>query len=134
MTGQARSFFDLALLGRHQVAAFAATVVDFTAMIAFVELVGLAPPLATIFSAILGGISNFTLSRGWAYRDRHEGAMPGQAFRYAVVSLGGALLNGALVALFFFVPYVVARVGASLLVSVLYTYPLHTRFVFRVVR
>ena len=31
-------------------------------------------------------------------------------------------------------PYVLARIGVSLLVSLLYTYPLHTRFVFRVVR
>lgn len=134
MIRQARSFFDLALLGRHQVAAFAATAVDFTAMIAFVELAGLAPPLATILSAILGGVSNFTLSRVWAYRDRHDGAIPGQAFRYAVVSLGGALLNGALVALLSVVPYVFARILVSALVSVLYTYPLHTRFVFRVIR
>lgn len=134
MIRHARSFFDLALLGRHQVAAFAATAVDFTAMIAFVELFGVVPPLATILSAMLGGLSNFTLSRVWAYRDRHEGAVHGQAFRYAVVSLGGALLNGALVAIFSFVPYVLARIGVSLLVSLLYTYPLHTRFVFRVVR
>lgn len=134
MIRHARSFFDLALLGRHQVAAFAATAVDFTAMIAFVELVGLAPPLATIVSAIIGGLTNFTLSRLWAYRDRHEGALPDQALRYAVVSLGGALLNGALVALLSFVPYVFARIAVSLAVSVLYTYPLHTRFVFRVVR
>jgi putative flippase GtrA len=134
MIRMARSFFDLALLGRHQVAAFAATVVDFTAMIAFVELLGLAPPLATIASAILGGISNFTLSRTWAYRDRHDGTLHGQAVRYAFVSLGGALLNGALVALLPFVPYVLARVSVSLLVSVLYTYPLHTRVVFKVIR
>ena len=134
MIRHARSFFDLALLGRHQVAAFAATAVDFSAMIAFVELVGLAPPLATVFSAILGGISNFTLSRAWAYRDRHEGPVHGQAFRYAIVSLGGTLLNGALVAMLAFVPYVLARLVVSALVSVLYTYPLHTRFVFRVAR
>lgn len=134
MIRHARSLFDLALLGRHQVAAFAATAVDFTAMIAFVELVGLAPPLATILSAILGGLTNFTLSRVWAYRDRHEGALHDQALRYAVVSLGGALLNGALVALLSFVPYVLARIAVSFAVSVLYTYPLHTRFVFRVIR
>lgn len=134
MIGGARSFFDLALLGRHQIAAFAATVVDFTAMIAFVELFGTRPPLATILSAILGGVSNFALSRAWAFRGRHDGAAHGQAFRYGVVSLGGALLNGALVAIFAFVPYVLARVVASLVVSLLYTYPLHTRFVFRVIR
>lgn len=134
MIREARSGIDLALLGRHQVAAFAATVVDFSAMIALVELLGVAPPLATIISAILGGVSNFTLSRTWAYRDRHEGEVQGQASRYAVVSLGGALLNGALVGVLFSVPYVIARVIVSAAVSLLYTYPLHTRFVFRVVR
>jgi putative flippase GtrA len=134
MIRSARSFFDLGLLGRHQVAAFAGTVIDFTAMITAVEVFGVAPPLATIGSAIVGGITNFTLSRVWAYRHRHEGAVRGQALRYAVVSLGGALLNGALVALFSSAPYVVARVAISIVVSVLYTYPLHTKFVFRVVR
>lgn len=134
-TGRARSpFVDLGLLGRHQAAAFVATAVDFAAMIALVEAAGLAPPLATIFSAILGGITNFAVSRTWAFRGRHAGAVHGQAARYAVVSLGGALLNGALVALAWFVPYVIARAFVSIAVSILYTYPLHTRFVFRVAR
>lgn len=126
--------FDLRLLGRHQAAALLATCADFAIMIALVELARLAPPLATVLSAVAGGAVNFALSRAWAFRARHRGTLAGQAARYAVVSLGGALLNGAVLAAVLAVvsaPYVLARVGVSVLVSVLYTYPLHTRVVFR---
>lgn len=127
-------FFDLRLLGRHQAAALLATCADFAIMIALVELARLAPPLATVLSAVAGGAVNFALSRAWAFRALHRGTLTGQAARYAVVSLGGALLNGAVLAAVLAVvsaPYVLARVGVSVLVSVLYTYPLHTRVVFR---
>lgn len=129
------SIFDATLLGRHQVAAAVATGVDFSAMVALVELAHRSPPVATIASAVLGGIVNFTLSRAWAYRDRHEGSVSSQASRYAVVSLGGALLNAGLLAMVLATidaPYPAARIVAAIAVSVLYTYPLHTRVVFRV--
>lgn len=129
------SLLDASLLGRHQVAAALATATDFCAMIALVELVHRSPPVATVASAVLGGAVNFTLSRAWAYRDRHEGTFSAQASRYAVVSLGGALLNAGLLAMVLATveaPYPAARVVAAVAVSVLYTYPLHTRVVFRV--
>jgi putative flippase GtrA len=123
------------LLGRHQVAAAAATTADFSAMIALVELGHRSPPIATLASAILGGVINFTLSRAWVYRARHEGTIGSQASRYAVVSLGGALLNAGLLAMVLAsvqAPYPAARVVTAVAVSVLYTYPMHTRVVFRV--
>lgn len=125
--------FDL--LGRHQVAALVGTSADFMAMIALVELGGLAPPGATVLSAIAGGIVNFIVSRSWAFRRKHRGTVVSQAARYAMVSLGGALLNGLFLAAVLAaanMPYVFARVGVAVAVSVLYTYPLHTRVVFRV--
>jgi putative flippase GtrA len=78
---------------------------------------------------------NFVLSRAWAYRDRHEGAVASQAWRYALVAVGGAALNAALLAFLLSRvggPYLLARVAVSAGVSLLYTYPLHARFVFRV--
>jgi len=136
MTRSAASFLDLALLGRHQLAAFAATLVDFSSMIAFVELAGAPPPIATFASALLGGVTNFMLSRVWAYRDRHDGSVHGQAAGYAAVSLGGAALNSILLAIVMLapLPYVIGRAVVSIAVSLFYTYPLHTRFVFRVIR
>jgi putative flippase GtrA len=125
----------LDLLGRHQVAALIGTSADFTAMIALVELARLAPPGATVMSALVGGLVNFSVSRAWAFRKRHRGTVASQAARYAMVSLGGALLNGLLLAAVLAAasfPYVFARVGVAVSLSVLYTYPLHTRVVFRV--
>jgi putative flippase GtrA len=127
-------FSLLRLFGKHQVAALAATGVDFGMMILLVELAHVAPPLATVGGAFCGGVTNFAIGRTWAFRDVHTGSLPGQAARYAAVSIGGALLNGALVALVLSavaVPYVAARILVAALVSVAYTFPLHTRVVFR---
>ncbi len=61
--------------------------------------------------------------------------MRSQALRYGIVSFGGALVNASGLALLLrtvTIAYPIARVAVSVLVSLLYTYPLHTRFVFRV--
>jgi putative flippase GtrA len=128
------AFSLVRLFGKHQVAALVATAVDFGTMIALVELARVAPPLATVGGAVLGGVSNFAIGRTWAFRGVHTGSLHGQAARYAAVSFGGALLNGALVALVLSaaaLPYVAARMLVAALVSVAYTFPLHTRVVFR---
>lgn len=126
---------DARLLGRHQGAAFVATCVDFACMVALVETAGAPPASATMLGALAGGVTNFLVTRRWAFHDRHSGSVSSQALRYAAVSLGGALLNAALVQAAIDAtpaPYVLARLVGSFLVSVLYTYPLHTRVVFRV--
>jgi len=126
---------DRRLVARHQIAAAIGTGADFSMMVALVELVDLAPPVAAVLSALIGGIVNFGLSRAWAFRQRHRGTVGSQALRYAVVSSCGAVLNGALLALLLVaikVPYPLARAAVALVVGLLYTYPLHTRFVFRV--
>lgn len=128
---------DARLLRRHQVAAALGTSADFATMVALVEVGRLAPPVATFLSAVAGGIANFVLSRTWAFRARHRGSFAAQAVRYGAVSFGGAVLNGALLGTALRIvaaPYVSARVVISIAVSLLYTYPLHTRVVFRVGR
>lgn len=134
-SGARPPLLDLRLLGRHQVAAAIATGVDFGLMIALVELARIPPAPATFLSAIGGGLTNFALSRAWAFRARHEGSLSSQAGRYAAVSLGGALLNALLLGAVLRavqLSYVVVRALVSLAVSVLYTFPMHTRVVFRV--
>jgi putative flippase GtrA len=126
---------DVRLFGRHQVAAVVATLVDFTMMVAFVELTEAPPPLATLLSASLGGMTNFALSRQWAFRARHRGSVASQAVRYGLVCAGGAILNAGLLAAVLALAspsYVVTRAIVSILVSLAYTYPMHTRVVFRV--
>lgn len=126
---------DVVLLGRHQFAAAVATLVDFSMMVAVVELLHAPPPYATLLSAATGGVTSFVLGRAWAFRARHRGSLPSQAVRYAAVCIGGAILNASLLGAMLELgstPYVIARVVVSLLVSVAYSYPMHTRFVFRV--
>lgn len=123
------------VLVRHQVAAAIATAVDFGVMIALVEIVGMIPAAATLVSAAVGGVTNFTIARAWAFRGRHTGTMRAQLGRYFVVSLGGALLNAALLEVLLLMaspPYVVARAAVAVTVSLAYSYPAHSRIVFRV--
>ena len=119
-------------LGRHQVGAFIATVVDFGTMIACVEGLGVSAVRATALGAALGGITNFALGRTWIFR-RQSGQLGGQAVRYALVSAAGAGWN-ALGEHFLHdlahVQYIVARAFVSLFVSLLWNYPMQRQFVF----
>ena len=133
----AARLLDARLLGRHQLAAAFATLVDFGVMIALVELGHVLPPTATLVSATAGGIANFVVGRLWAFRDRHRGSMTSQGARYALVCAGGAFVNASLLGAVLAVaspPYVIARAVVSIVVSIAYTYPMHTRFVFRAVQ
>lgn len=135
MSSRLARLLDPRLLGRHQAAAAIATCVDFSVMIALVELGSAPPAVAAVLGAVAGGITNFAISRKWAFAARHSGSFTSQALRYAVVSFGGALLNGGLVEVALLatpLSYLLARTIGAALVSVFYTYPLHTRVVFRV--
>ncbi|HSO34337.1 MAG TPA: GtrA family protein [Labilithrix sp.] len=117
---------------RHQAGAVVATVVDFSIMIALVSLAGASPALGTAFGAASGGVVNFLLGRRWIFRATSHGAAP-QAGRYAMVSAGSLLLNtGAMHVLAgpLHHPFVAARVGVAVLVSVLWNFPMHRTFVF----
>lgn len=123
------------LLVRHQIAAAVGTAADFGAMIAGVQLLHLSPPIATLISAMVGGVVNFGVSRLWAFDRTHSGSLGSQAWRYALAMLGGAALNAAVLYAMLAVvaiPYPFARAFVAVAVSLLYTYPVHTRLVFRV--
>jgi putative flippase GtrA len=120
-------------LGRHQLGALAATVVDFGTMILLVEIFGLPPVTATAIGAAFGGVTNFTLGRAWIFRNQ-SGHIATQAFRYALVSGAGAGWNALgehLVHDRAHVQYVVARGLVSVAVSLLWSFPMQRRFVFR---
>jgi putative flippase GtrA len=120
------------LLGRHQIGATAATVVDFGAMILCVEILGLAPVTATAIGATLGGITNFSLGRAWIFL-RHSGHVGGQALRYATVSAAGAAFNAMgehLVHDRAHIQYVIARALVAIAVSLLWNFPMQREFVF----
>jgi putative flippase GtrA len=117
---------------RHQLASVIATAADFGLMVLLVEIWRVAPPIATLFGAALGGCVNFTLNRRYTFRTT-DSAVTGQAARYALVSGTSAVLNalGEYAGTHFLrVPYALARVVVAVCVSVGFNYPVHRAFVF----
>jgi len=120
------------LLGRHQMASIVATGLDFGTMTVLVELGVLSPEIATLAGASFGAVVNFLLGRR-IFRATGGSAAP-QAARYAVVSAASAGFNSLGVYLLHHhvgVQYLLARVVVSILVSLLWNFPLHRHFVFR---
>lgn len=120
-------------LGRHQLAAFAATAVDFLCMIGLVELGSASPVLATAVGAACGAVTNFALGRTAVFRATDD-AVPAQAARYALVSGTSLALNALgvhILAIVIGAHYLGARLLTSLVVSVAWNYPLQRNFVFR---
>jgi putative flippase GtrA len=117
---------------RHHISSILATIVDYGAMIACVELLGVRPVPATVLGALAGGVTNFVLARIFAYRAT-EAAVAGQSWRYAIVSAASLALNAAGEQLFngiLGLQYLVARVITSVIVSNAWNYPLQRFFVF----
>jgi putative flippase GtrA len=119
-------------LGRHQIGSIVATCVDFAVMTLLVELLRLPPAVATALGATCGGVTNFILGRRWIFK-AHDLDIGPQALRYASVSATSAALNAGgeqLVYGYFGVQYIVARAIVSILVSILWNYPMQRGFVF----
>jgi putative flippase GtrA len=117
---------------RHHAASIAATAADYLTMIIGVEVVHLAPVVATPFGALVGAVTNFTLGRRFTYQ-RTDVPARGQAWRYAIVSGASLGLNTAGVYLFHdraHIEYLLARVIASVIVSNAWNYPMQRYFVF----
>jgi putative flippase GtrA len=120
-------------LGRHQVGSLVATAVDFGTMILCVEALGVSAVAGTALGATLGGVTNFSLGRTWIFRN-HSGRLGGQALRYAVVSAAGAGWNALgehLVHDRAHIQYILARALVSIVVSLLWNYPMQREFVFK---
>ncbi len=120
-------------LARHQIGALAATLLDFSVMVVCVQRLGLSAVTATAIGASVGAVTNFLLGRAWIFR-RHSGHWAGQATLYALVSGGGAgcnTLGEHLMHDVEHVQYVEARALVSVAVSLLWSFPMQRRFVFR---
>ena len=119
-------------VGRHQAGSIVATCVDFSTMTLAVELVHVAPAVATLMGALAGGMTNFVLGRRWIFR-AHEHDLGPQALRYATVSAASAVLNALgeqIVYGVLGVQYIVARAIVAVIVSLAWNYPMQRAFVF----
>ena len=120
------------VIGKHQLAAAGATILDFAVMTLFTSGFGFRAFIATGFGAVAGGILSFSLGRTWIFRaaDGHAGW---QGARYMLVWCGSIALNMAgeyLLVQKLDVQYFLARVPVALAVGLLWNYPLHRYFVF----
>ncbi len=116
---------------RYHISSLVATGVDFTAMIASVELLRLSPVLGTVIGAALGGVTNFLMGRHFTFRSRQR--VSGQALRYALVSgtsLGLNALGEHLFVSFLPARYVLGRILVATTVNNVWNYPMQRFFVF----
>ncbi len=123
----------LASFSRSQVSAAVATGVDFAVLFGLVELFSVWYVLATAIGALAGAIANFVLNRHWSFEVGHQG-WRGQAFRYTVVSAGSLAMNtlGVYVSTDGLgLHYAVSVIVVSLLVALIYNYPLQRYYVFK---
>lgn len=118
---------------RAQVASLLATAVDFGTLFFATEILHIWYVLSTGLGALFGAVTNFVLNRFWSFEATHV-TWGRQAMRYALVSGGSLGLNMFGVYAFtefFGVKYGISKVLTSLLVGLLFNYPLHRRFVFK---
>jgi putative flippase GtrA len=108
------------------------TVVDYTAMIASVELGHLGPVVGTVIGASCGAVTNFLVNRSFTYHVTNRDATP-QVWKFALVSgasLGLNALGVYLLARVAGLQYVLARLITSIIVSNGWNYPMLRFFVF----
>ena len=116
-----------------------ATAVDFGAMAVLLHVFGVPvawAAMAALVSSALGAVTNFTINKFWAFRDRSR-IDTYQVMAYAMVSG----LNAVIVAAFVhgFVHFVhldplLSKAVAALITFVLWTYPAQAKFVFPTAR
>jgi len=76
---------------RYNIAAILATITDFLVFVILIEIFGIWYIVATILSALSGGITAFILNRNWAFTNK-RGRLSKQAIRYFFVWGGSILL------------------------------------------
>ena len=119
--------------GRSQIAALAATAVDFGTLFFLTEKLGVFYVISTGLGAFGGAITNFLANRFWSFEATHVSWGP-QAIRYALVSAGSLGLN--MLGVYGFtdgigLKYGYSKVITAILVGVLFNFPLHRRYVFK---
>ncbi len=114
------------------VSGVAATGIDIAALVLLVEALRSHVTLAAFLAAALGGVSNFLINKYWAFRDSSRIELR-QVTVYSFVSLVTAAFVAVAVhmlAVVMFLPYLLAKAIAAVLVFLVWTYPAQSRLVF----
>ncbi len=88
---------------KYNIAAISATVVDFFTFIMLKDIFHLWYIFSTLISALLGGITAFTLNRNWVFHGKN-GKLSSQIVKYLTVWGGSIFLNTY--GLYLFVEYI----------------------------
>lgn len=123
----------LASFTKAQFSSTLATLADWGVLFGLVEVFHVWYVLAVAIGALVGAITNFVINRHWSFRATHR-KWHGQALRYSVASGLSMILNTAGVYLltdFMKMHYSISVFAVSILVGVLFNYPLHRFYVFR---
>jgi putative flippase GtrA len=116
-----------------QISSAVATVADWSVLFGLVEVLQVWYVVAVAIGAIVGAITNFVINRHWSFRATH-GKWQKQAVRYSLASALSAALNTAGVYAmtdWLKVHYSISVLAVSIVVGILFNYPLHRFFVFR---
>ena len=116
---------EIVRFAKAQFATAVATLLEWIVVLILAQL-GMWHVAAAFTGAVLGGITDFVIKKSWVFAS-------GSAIRYAVVSGLSSLWFSATVYLLVDLLHwhlSVAVVGASVLVGILWNYPLHRFFVF----
>jgi putative flippase GtrA len=116
-----------------QLASLTASIVDYCCTIIGTEILGFWYGWASAIGTIIGGLTNFSMGRRWAFRSI-DNEIPVQMFRYILVWTGYLLLTTSGVFLlthFWKINYLFSKLIVSLVLAVSYNYPLQKRFVFK---
>lgn len=123
----------LASFTKSQTAAMVATAADWGILFALVEFFHVWYVLSVAIGAAVGAITNFVMNRHWSFEATHR-HWKGQAVRYSIASGLSVLLNtGGVYALteWYQVHYSISVFAVSIVVGIVFNYPLHRYFVFR---
>ncbi len=120
-------------MSRAQIASLVASTVDYGAIFILTEFFHVWYVIGTAVGALLGAAVNFVINRHWSFQAT-RGSWRRQAHRYLWVSAGSLVLNTAgvfLVTEKLGLHYAFSVILVSLVVGVLFNYPLHRCYVYR---
>jgi putative flippase GtrA len=109
------------------------TALDFVTLVALVELAGVHYVFATFCGTVVGATSNFFINRHWSF-EASGGRAHWQMVRFLPVQAGSSALHT--LGVWFLtdvgsLPYFDSKVAVSIVVYLIWNYPMNRNFVFR---
>ncbi|TDQ08379.1 GtrA family protein [Pedobacter metabolipauper] len=119
-----------------QLSAFVGGIVDYSAMIACTELLGIHYTISIAIGGVIGAILNFSVNRYWTFNTNKASNSPvgNQLVKFIFVVAGSIFLKSSgtyLFTTFLHTDYKISRLIIDIIVSLGFNYVLQTYWVFR---